>query len=94
MVGSFLLAGARSVVASLWQVDDRSTSVLMKHFYSYLSKGEGKSKLSVWPTSTSPGNIKKMLCRITGPGSRFMEIACGPSQALKSETRKWFSTAD
>lgn len=42
LVRSFLLAGARSVVASLWQVDDRSTGVLMKHFYSYLAKGKDK----------------------------------------------------
>ncbi len=29
----FLHVGARSVVASLWQVDDRATAELMRHFY-------------------------------------------------------------
>jgi CHAT domain-containing protein len=29
----FIYAGSKSVVASLWKVDDRATAVLMKHFY-------------------------------------------------------------
>jgi CHAT domain-containing protein len=36
---AFLIAGAKSVVASLWQVDDRSTATLMVFFYEHLAAG-------------------------------------------------------
>jgi CHAT domain-containing protein len=38
---AFLLAGSRSVLASLWEVDDQSTVELMKTFYTNLANGEG-----------------------------------------------------
>src|SRR5579875_2490627 len=36
---AFLIAGAKSVVASLWDADDRSTATLMKHFYEQIAAG-------------------------------------------------------
>jgi CHAT domain-containing protein len=33
---AFLLAGARTVVSTLWQIDDSSSLFLMKHFYGHL----------------------------------------------------------
>ncbi len=40
---AFLLAGARSVVVSLWNVSDTSTSRLMKYFYQNLTGGLGNA---------------------------------------------------
>ncbi len=37
---TFLIAGAKSVVASLWDADDRSTATLMKHFYEQIAVGK------------------------------------------------------
>jgi len=37
---SFLIAGAKSVVASLWDADDRSTATLMTHLYRHMGADE------------------------------------------------------
>ena len=37
---NFLIAGVKSVVASLWDADDRSTATLMTHFYQHIAAGE------------------------------------------------------
>jgi CHAT domain-containing protein len=38
---SFLGSGARTVVATLWSVDDRTTADLMRRYYNELSRGAG-----------------------------------------------------
>jgi len=43
LVEAFLVAGSKSVVASLWSADDTSASALMEHFYQRLAKGENTS---------------------------------------------------
>ena len=40
---AFLFAGARSVVASLWAIDDQATMEFMKSFYQHLRGGESTS---------------------------------------------------
>ena len=40
---AFLAAGARSVLVTLWAIDDEATMVFMKSFYKYLKKGKTAS---------------------------------------------------
>ena len=44
MQKSFFEAGAKSIVVSLWDVNDKYTSLFMKTFYKYLSEGFDKSE--------------------------------------------------
>ena len=37
---AFLGTGARSVVVTLWAIDDKATKEFMKHFYKHLSEGQ------------------------------------------------------
>jgi CHAT domain-containing protein/Tfp pilus assembly protein PilF len=41
---AFLYAGAESVVASLWSINDKATSVFMSYFYKGLSQGMSKEE--------------------------------------------------
>ena len=44
LTSAFLYAGSRAVVASLWRVNDQSTSLFMGAFYKYLRGGESKAE--------------------------------------------------
>ena len=37
---AFILAGARTVISTLWQVDDSSSLFLMKRFYAHLRRSD------------------------------------------------------
>ncbi|CAH3198963.1 unnamed protein product [Porites evermanni] len=43
MARAFLFAGARSVLATLWAIDDEATQVFMKRFYQHLRNRESAS---------------------------------------------------
>lgn len=41
---AFLLAGARTVVSTLWPIEDQTSFILMKSFYLHLAKGESSAE--------------------------------------------------
>ncbi|CAH3156994.1 unnamed protein product [Porites lobata] len=43
MARAFLFAGARSVLATLWAIDDEATKMFMESFYQQLARGESAS---------------------------------------------------
>jgi len=44
LVRAFLYAGTRSVVATLWPVDDRATAMLMERFYAGIASARSKAR--------------------------------------------------
>ena len=45
---AFMLAGTKSIVASLWEVDDKATKQLMEYFYEGLNEGRTKDAALQW----------------------------------------------
>jgi len=41
---AFMYAGCKSIIMTLWSVEDESSSILMENFYNFLSKGYSKAK--------------------------------------------------
>lgn len=41
---AFIYAGARSVIVTLWPIEDQTTAELMEKFYRHLTRGETKSR--------------------------------------------------
>ncbi len=83
---AFQYAGARSVLASLWKVEDKSTAELMKRFYGYL-KGRTRERRRVAPRADRLDPLRGLLAtqrlgRV--PAQRGLEVmaaartgACG-----------------
>ena len=40
----FFYSGAKSVLSTLWRIDDKSTSAFMSYFYGFLSQGKSKTQ--------------------------------------------------
>lgn len=40
----FFYSGARSVISTLWKIDDKSTAIFMNHFYKFLSQNMDKAQ--------------------------------------------------
>jgi len=44
IVNAFIEAGSRSVVSTLWELQDHATADLMSNFYGHLGRGEEKAE--------------------------------------------------
>ncbi len=76
---AFFLAGARSLVVSLWAVDDRATSLLMTRFYQNwlgkrpgldrpLSKADALREAKTWVSHLSASEVDRELESIARGG--------------------------
>ena len=66
MARAFLSAGARSVLVSLWAIDDEATMEFMKSFYKHVRYGESASV--ALHQALNSARIGQVLCpEVLGP---------------------------
>jgi CHAT domain-containing protein len=67
LMQAFLLAGSKSVLGTLWSVEDGATETVMSKFCFYLSRGPDKGALFNGPRSTFLSGIRMASLPFTGP---------------------------
>jgi CHAT domain-containing protein len=85
LVQAFLIAGARSVVASIWEADDAYTAALMRRFYANLRRGKKKAEaltlanrtlLQEWKDSAVPALWAGFRLAVNGTSKRRDRDGC------------------
>ena len=71
---AFLVAGARSVLVTLWERDDQATMMFMKIFYQRLKEGNTANRLLFNNRSHPFVNLRSILREDTGLLFNFSEI--------------------
>ena len=95
---AFFLAGARSLVVSLWAVDDRATSLLMTRFYQNwlgkrpgldrpLSKADALREAKAWLRHLSGSEVDRELESIARGGLRPRSSRAGGGPPLRPSPR-------
>jgi tetratricopeptide (TPR) repeat protein len=84
---AFILAGAKSVIASLWRVHDAATAVLMHHFYDVWEGGRGQ-------IAGVAQSLKEARKRLAHTSRAEVDMLLGPVHNLSEEYpfRKRFFT--
>ena len=85
---AFLLAGARTVVSTLWQIDDSSSLFLMKRFYAHLSANRS--------AASALTAAKRDMLRTFGPQGASVPVGRlhnrrrgGAADIVESESNNW-----
>ena len=90
---AFLTAGARSIVAASWELEDKVTAELMTRFYEYLAHGASK----VNALRRAQQDVATASAHVESGQQGQDEVSCSPGDANRSHPYYWagfFLTGD